>query len=92
MDKDDNYSKLLDRAFSMLPTLSVEKVDFKVPEVDAILQGNKTIIRNFYQIADTARRDKEEIAKYITKEIAAPVSIDDQKLVIGAKDLEHRSQ
>lgn len=85
MSEDSNYTRLLDKAFAMLPALSEEKVDFKVPEVDSIIQGSKTIIKNFYQIADTARRSKEDIAKYLTKEIAAPVSIDDQKLIVSAK-------
>jgi translation initiation factor 2 subunit 2 len=80
-----NYDNLLDRAFSTLPILSENKVDFKIPEVDSIIQGNKTIIRNFSQIADTARRKEEDIAKYLTKELAAPVSFDEQKLIISTK-------
>ncbi|MDE1804296.1 MAG: translation initiation factor IF-2 subunit beta [Candidatus Micrarchaeota archaeon] len=82
---DSNYEKLLDRAFSKLPTLSAENVDFKIPAADSIIQGAKTIVRNFGQIADVARRDKTDIAKYITKELAAPVSIEEQRLVISAK-------
>ena len=80
-----SYNELLDRAFATLPKLSVENVDFKIPEADSIIQGNKTLIRNMPQIADIARRTKEEIAKYLTKELATPVSIDGQVLNIGAK-------
>ena len=80
-----NYDQLLDRAFSQLPGLSEEKSDFKIPEADLLVQGNRTIIRNLSQIAEVARRDKSEIAKYLTKELAAPVSIDNQSLVIMAK-------
>ena len=36
-----NYSSLLDRAFSMLPTLSEEKVDFKIPEADSHNTGQQ---------------------------------------------------
>ncbi len=80
-----NYNELLDRAFATLPKLSTENVDFKIPEADSIIQGNKTLVRNMPQIADVARRTKEEIAKYLTKELATPVSIDGQVLNIGAK-------
>ena len=82
---DEAYAQLLDRAFSMLPSLAAEKSDFKIPEADSIIQGSKTILRNFSQIADIARRDEGDIAKYLTKELAAPVSIGDQKLTISTK-------
>lgn len=82
---DSNYDKLLDRAFEKLPSLSAETVDFKIPVPDSMVQGAKTILKNFGQIADVARRDKTEIAKYMTRELAAPVSIEDQRLLISAK-------
>ncbi len=80
-----DYEQLLDRAYKKLPTLSVEKVDFKIPEADSLIQGNKTIIKNLGQIADVARRDKAEIAKYLTRELAAPVSIEGSTLNIMTK-------
>ncbi len=76
---------MLDRAFSKLPILSEEKSDFQIPQVDSLVQGNKTLIRNIDQIAGKARRGKDEIAKYLTKELAAPVSISGQNLDISAK-------
>lgn len=82
---DSSYEQLLDRAFAQLPSLATEKSDFKVPDVDSIIQGSKTIIRNFSQIADTARRDEGDIAKYLSKELAAPVSVGDHKLTISTK-------
>lgn len=80
-----NYDELLDKAFKQLPSLSEEKVDFKIPMPDSLIQGNKTIIKNIGQIADVARRDKQEIAKYLTKELAAPVTIEGQALNIMTK-------
>ncbi len=82
---DYSYEQLLDRAFAQLPSLSAEKSDFKIPDADAIIQGTKTIIRNFAQIADVARRSEEEIGKYLTKELAAPVSVSDHTLKISTK-------
>ena len=81
----DGYMELLDKAFSKLPTLSEEKSDFKIPEADSLIEGNKTLVQNFNQIKGTARRDGNEIAKYLSKELAAPVSTDDQKLIISTK-------
>jgi translation initiation factor 2 subunit 2 len=85
LDNDGDYSGLLDRAFSKLPTLSEEKSDFKIPEADSIIQGNKTLVRNFHQIADVARREAADIAKYLSKELAAPVSVDEQKITISTR-------
>jgi translation initiation factor 2 subunit 2 len=82
---DYTYEQLLDRAFAKIPNLSAEKSDFKIPEVDSIIQGTKTIIRNFAQIADVARRSEENIAKYLTKELAAPVSVSEHTLKISTK-------
>ncbi len=49
------------------------------------MQGSRTIIKNFSQIVQVARRTPDELAKYLTKEIAVPVSMDDTKLVINGK-------
>ncbi|MDE1856124.1 MAG: translation initiation factor IF-2 subunit beta [Candidatus Micrarchaeota archaeon] len=82
---DTNYDKLLDRAFAKLPTLSAENVDFKIPLADSMVQGAKTLIKNFGQIADVARRDKAEMARYMAKELAAPTSVEEQRLIISSK-------
>ncbi len=80
-----DYDALLDRAFSQLPKLSEENVDFKIPVADSIVQGSKTIIRNFAQIADIARRDEKEMARYMSKELAAPASIEEGRLIISKR-------
>jgi translation initiation factor 2 subunit 2 len=80
-----SYEQLLDRAFSKLPKLSSERSDFVIPKVDAITEGNKTIIRNLAQIADTARRKAADIARYISKELSIPVNAEDTRLIINGK-------
>jgi len=82
---DYDYDSLLERAFSQLPNLSEETVDFKIPTVDSIIQGSKTIVRNFAQIADVARRDIKELARYISKEFAAPASVEENRLIISKR-------
>ena len=81
----DEYLELLDRAFKSLPNLSEEKTDFKIPRVDSIIQGSKTIVRNFSEIVKAARRSEAEISKYLTKELATPVEVSDQRLVISGR-------
>ncbi len=84
-----DYDQLLDKAFAELPTLSVEKTDFQIPETDSLIQGSKTIIKNIDQIADKARREKDEIAKYLTKELAAPISLQEHSMEISARVQSH---
>ncbi|MGC8662559.1 MAG: translation initiation factor IF-2 subunit beta [Candidatus Micrarchaeia archaeon] len=82
---DYSYDELLDRAFAQLPSLSEENIDFKIPIADSIIQGNKSIIRNFSQIADAARRNAKEMARYMSKELAAPASVEEGRLIISKK-------
>jgi len=82
---EDEYAKLLDRAFSQIPDASAEKSDFTIPRVDLIVEGNKTIIKNIANIADVGRRKFNEIARYISKELGVPVGADEKRLVINGR-------
>ncbi len=82
---DEEYMRLLERAFSEMPSLSASREDFTIPKAEMFTQGNKTIIRNFFAIADKARRKPEDIARYISKELGVPVSIEEQRLVINGR-------
>ncbi|MGC8675977.1 MAG: translation initiation factor IF-2 subunit beta [Candidatus Micrarchaeia archaeon] len=80
------YERLLDRAFASLPnSTNAATADFAIPSVDSMVQGTKTIIRNFSQIASIARRKPELIERFFVKELGTPASIDGQTLVINAK-------
>jgi len=93
---DEEYNQLLDRAFEKMPRVVADVSDFKIPAADALIQGNKTIIKNLGIIADRARRKPEEFARYIGKELAVPVSVEDQRLILSGKfsndDLNKRIQ
>ncbi len=82
---DNEYSALLDRAFSKLPSLAAEHSDFVIPSVDSIVQGAKTVIRNISAIADKARRNVSDISRYLSKELGVPVSIEGQRMIINGR-------
>ncbi|MGD0729124.1 MAG: translation initiation factor IF-2 subunit beta [Candidatus Micrarchaeaceae archaeon] len=82
---EEEYQKLLDRAFSKLPNLSADKGDFVIPNANVLNEGTKTIIRNILNIADVARRSPTEIARYLGKEFSVPVNIEEQRLIINGK-------
>ncbi len=83
--ENEEYERLLDRALARLPRLSEAKEDFVIPNVESMIQGSKTIVRNILAIADKARRKPEDIARYISKELSTPVSVEEQRLVINGK-------
>ena len=80
------YDLLLKRAREKLPESVFEKERFEVPKVLGHFEGNKTIISNIQQIANTLRRDVEHLLKYLLKELATPGDINRSGLLIlGSK-------
>ncbi len=81
-----DYEQLLKRAREKLPQSVFEKERFEIPKVRGHLEGNKTIITNFLQIASALRRQAEHLLKYVLKELATPGEISRSGLlVLGAK-------
>jgi len=68
-----------------LPKSVLEKSRFEIPRVMGHIQGNRTIISNFKQIADTLGRPPEHLLKYLQKELATPGEIKPKGLILGSK-------
>jgi len=79
------YEKLLDDALKKLPEVTLNKERFEMPKAKGHIQGNKTIISNFIQIADYIGRSREHLLKYILKELATPGEIKKEFFIIGSK-------
>lgn len=81
-----DYASLLKRGRENLPESVFEKERFEIPKVMGHLEGHKTVISNFAQIADTLRRPVVHLLKFILKELATPGEIKRSGLlVLGAK-------
>ena len=79
------YGKLLKAARKQLPEAILKKSRFEVPKVKGHIQGNRTVISNFNQIADFLRKDVNHLVKYVLKELAAPGNLTKTALIIGTK-------
>lgn len=80
------YEKLLEKARKELPKSSVKSERFEIPKVRGHIQGNKTIISNFLQIATIINRPAEHLLKYISKTLATPAEIKKSgSVIIGTK-------
>ncbi len=72
-------------AIEKLPTKSEHASRFKIPQVISEVQGQKTLIKNFSEIAQNLRRDESHLAKYFSKELAAPGNIQNGILFLQKK-------
>ncbi len=80
-----DYNELLQRARKDLPEISVATERFEIPKVVGHIQGNRTVISNFAQIATTLRREPEHLLKYVLKELATPGEMTKSALIVGTK-------
>ena len=80
-----SYEELLERAYEKLPKIKEQKERFEIPQVDSDIQGNMTIFKNFIPVTQAIRRDPKHFLKYLTKQLAAPGSIEGQRATFQSK-------
>ncbi|MHA1246190.1 MAG: translation initiation factor IF-2 subunit beta [Candidatus Thorarchaeota archaeon] len=68
----DEYEKLLARARSKIPEDAFKKSGerFKVPKVQLIVQGNRSIWQNFQEIISILNRPGKEVLKFVAGQLA----------------------
>ena len=82
----EDYKSMLEDVRKNLPEAVFIKERFEIPKVLGHMQGNRTIISNFLQIASTLRRDVDHLLKYVLKELATPGEIKKSgALILGTK-------
>ncbi len=81
----EDYESMLDRARGALPEKTMAFERFETPAIESMLQGSKTIIRNFDVILQKIRRPPEMLSKYFSKELAIPATIEGSRLVLHGK-------
>ena len=79
-----DYNKLLDEAYKDIK--KVEGTDrFEVPKIEGHLEGTKTILTNFPQIASYLRRDMQHLLKFLLKELATSGSFKNNRAILQRK-------
>lgn len=81
----EKYEQMLETALEKIPKRESTRERFQIPEVISEVQGNKTLIRNFIEIADTLRKDPNHLARYLFKELATPGNIQGSTLILQTK-------
>lgn len=80
-----DYEMMLERGKKNLPEITLASERFVLPKVKGHIEGNKTVISNFFQIASTLGRTPEHLLKFISRETAAKGEIKRQLLVFNTK-------
>ena len=80
-----DYEELLRKAKVSIPVVRSAHERFEIPKAQILIQGNKTIVNNFFALAKTLGRDIDKLLKYLQRELATPAVIDGQRLVLGRK-------
>ncbi len=79
------YKKALENVYKHLPNSILKKERFELPEVNSMIQGNKTIILNFNNISNKLHRESQHLLKFLLRELATPGNIEGPRLVMGRK-------
>ncbi|HIH32174.1 TPA: translation initiation factor IF-2 subunit beta [Candidatus Woesearchaeota archaeon] len=80
-----DYEAMLKRGKERLPEISVSTERFNVQKVQGHLEGNKTVISNFFQIASMFQRNPDHLLKFISRELAAKGEVKNQLLIFNTK-------
>ncbi|KYK25032.1 hypothetical protein AYK26_02450 [Euryarchaeota archaeon SM23-78] len=81
----EDYKALLERGKKALPETMQSTERFIIPKIRGHIQGNRTILSNFMQIAQYLGRKPEHMLKYVLKELAAPGEIKKHFVLLGTK-------
>jgi translation initiation factor 2 subunit 2 len=80
-----DYDAMLRTAMEKMPKKDDERKRFEVPQIVSMVQGNKTIIRNFGEILSALRRDSRHLSKFFFKQLATPGNIEGNSLILQRK-------
>jgi len=85
MTNESDYDQLLTSAYKDIKPIEGKSDRFEIPKVEGHIEGNKTILTNFKQIASYIRRDPENIIKFLLKELASSGGMRGDRLILTRK-------
>jgi translation initiation factor 2 subunit 2 len=85
MSDNYDYKNLLKRARDKLPSSVTEHSRFQIPELDVLIEGKTTVVRNFGDIADAINRDPQDILAFLLKELGTAGSSEGRRVIFKGK-------
>lgn len=86
---ENEYNDLLKRARSQLPETIFETSRFEVPRVQSRVEGRRTIITNWNQLAEDLRRPERHLLKYFASEMATASTSEGHRAIFNGKHSRH---
>ena len=80
-----DYEQLLEQAYKKIKVISAKSDRFELPKVQGQVEGKNTIITNIKEIADYIRRPIDQLARFLSKELAAQAKIKNERLIFNTK-------
>ncbi len=81
----EDYERLLDRALEQVPKAVLESSRFQIPEAEVVIVGNRTILRNFRNLASALNREPEHLIKYLLRELGAAGNLEGNQAIFQGK-------
>lgn len=85
MEKFHEYDWMLKRAREKLPKTEGKVAKFEIPKAEVLVQGNKTMIRNFGEIADILNRKADHMIKFLAHELGTSGNLDGTRVFFTGK-------
>jgi|TARA_B100001971_G_C18193788_1_gene540223 translation initiation factor 2 subunit 2 len=81
----ETYETLLNEAYKDLKPIEKSDTRFEIPKIEGHLEGTKTILTNFPQVASYLRRDQDHLLKFLLRELATSGSIKNNRVILQRK-------
>ena len=81
----EEYENLLNRAIDQLPPEVFEHKRFKIPKAYSDIQGNRTFIKNFKDVAEDLNRDPQHVLKFLLRELGTAGNLEGSRAILQGK-------
>jgi translation initiation factor 2 subunit 2 len=83
----DDYDKLLERARTQVPEDAFKRSGerFKVPKVQMMVQGNRSLWQNFQDIINVLNRPGREVLKFVSGQLGTAGTVEGGNAIFNGK-------
>lgn len=80
-----NYDNALKRARDLSPGIISSDDRFDIPKIQSNIEGNRTFLRNFFEIANFLNRKSTHFLKFLTNELGTSGNVDGNRIIFQGK-------
>jgi len=78
-----DYEKLLNQAYKEIKQVETSSDRFEIPKIKGHFEGKKTILTNFFSIAQHIRRKPEHFQKFLLRELATSGQPEGERVLLN---------